>query len=65
MVYIPPNNKEEKKEVQKAIIEKYIKRLPRMQMVVMGDFNSTVNVDMNRQSASSKKKHFKPNPLIR
>ena len=64
MAYLPLNDKEGRKEVQKAIIDKYIKRLPRTQIIVMGDFNSIANADLDRRTTPNKKKNVKPNPLI-
>ena len=65
MIYLPPNDKESRKEVQKAIIDKYIKRLPRTQLVVMGDFNSVADINLDRQTKLKKKKYSKSDPFIR
>ena len=48
MLYMPPNNREEHKKIQRAVIEKYIKRSQRTQMIIMGDFNSVVNNELDR-----------------
>ncbi|CAG8656433.1 7712_t:CDS:2, partial [Paraglomus occultum] len=63
MAYLLPNNKEERKTIQKSIIDKYIKRLPGTQIVVMGDFNIIVNVSLNRP-LSQRKKQIKLDPLL-
>src|SRR6185436_12315269 len=63
MMYLPPNDKEKQRLIQKTIIDKYIKRLERTQMVIMGDFNSVVDVNLDRLT-KSKKKQQKPNPLL-
>ena len=63
MVYLLPNDKEERKVIQKSIIDKYIKRLPRTQIVVIGDFNATVNKSLDR-SSSQKKKQVKSDLLL-
>ena len=64
MAYLLLNDKESKKEVQKAIINKYIKRHPRTQMVIMGDFNAVADIELDKQVKTKKRKYFKPSPLI-
>ena len=64
MIYLPPNDKESRKEVHKALIDKYLKRLPRTQLVIMGDFNSVADIDLDRQTEPKKKKYSKPDPFI-
>src|SRR5690242_7457653 len=39
MVYLPPNNKEERKEIQKEILKRYMNRSKKAQLIIMGDFN--------------------------
>src|SRR5690348_6223146 len=39
MVYLPPNNKDKRKKVQKEILERYINQSKKVQLIVMGDFN--------------------------
>ena len=64
IAYISPNDKKSKKEVQKAIINKYVKRCPRTQMVIMGDFNAVADIELDKQVKAKKRKYFKPSPLI-
>ena len=64
MVYIPPNNKIERSIIQKALVEKYIKRSSRTQMIIMGDLNCIVDADLDRLQ-KSKQKPKKQDPLIR
>jgi len=63
MIYLPPNDKEKQRQIQKTIIDKYIKRLERTQMVIMGDFNSVVDVNLDRLM-KSRKNQPKPNPFL-
>ena len=65
MIYLPLNDKESRKEVQKAIIDKYIKRLPKTQLVIMGNFNSVADINLDRQTKLKKKKYSKPDPFIK
>jgi exonuclease III len=63
VVYFPPNDKEEKRKLQKTIIERYIKRSQRTQMLILGDFNSISNPELDKshyQNTSS----VKPSPII-
>lgn len=48
MLYIPPNNEQEKKRARKVIIEKYINRSFNAQIIVMGDFNSILDSELDR-----------------
>ena len=64
MVYIPQNNKIERSIIQKALVEKYIKRSSRTQMIIMGDLNCIVDADLDRLQ-KSKQKSKKQDPLIR
>jgi exonuclease III len=50
MIYMPPNNKEEQRRIQRAIIERYIKRTYRTQIVIMGDLNCIVDPELDRSS---------------
>jgi len=50
MIYMPPNNKEEQRRIQRAIIERYIKRTYRTQIVIMGDLNCIVDPKLDRSS---------------
>ena len=63
MTYLPPNDKEKQRLIQKTIIDKYIKRLKRTQIVIMSDFNSIVDVNLDRLT-KLKKKQPKPNLLL-
>ena len=63
MTYLTPNDKEKQRVIQKTIIDKYIKRLKRTQIVVMVDFNSVIDINLDRLT-KSKKKQSKPNPLL-
>jgi hypothetical protein len=64
MLYMPPNNREERKKIQRAVIEKYIKWLQRTQMIIMRDFNSVVNNELDR-SDNPKRKSEKQDPLLK
>jgi exonuclease III len=50
MIYMPPNNKEEQRRIQRAIIERYIKRTYRTQIVIMGDLNCIVDPELDKSS---------------
>ena len=63
MIYMPPNNKEKRKIIQKKVIEKFINRRPRIQIVIMGDFNGVVDTTMDR-SQTQKQRSNKKDPLI-
>jgi len=63
MVYMPPNDKEKRKMLQKTIIDCYIKRLPRTQIIVMGDFNCVADASLDRK-LNQEKRQIKPNPLL-
>ena len=61
MLYAPPNNDQEKKTLRKAIIKKYINRSLRSQMIVMGDFNSIIDAELDR---TPKLKYIKQDPFL-
>ena len=61
MLYIPPNNEYEKKIVQKKIIEKFINRSLRSQVVVIGDFNSIIDPELDRSPIL---RQIKQDPLL-
>jgi hypothetical protein len=63
MIYMPLNNKEERRLIQRKVVEKYIKRSPRTQIIIMGDFNEVVDADLDR-SHSRKQRLNKQDPLI-
>jgi len=64
MIYMPPNNKEEQRRIQRAIIERYIKRTYRTQIVIMGDLNCIVDPELDRSSIL-KYSSFKKEPILR
>jgi exonuclease III len=64
MIYMPPNNKEEQRRIQRAIIERYIKRTYRTQIVIMGDLNCIVDPELDRSSIL-KYSSFKKEPIIK
>jgi exonuclease III len=64
MVYLPPNNKEEQRKIQKAIIERYIKRSFRTQTVIMGDLNCIVDPELDR-SSNTKHSSFKKESILK
>ncbi|CAG8856862.1 41887_t:CDS:1, partial [Gigaspora margarita] len=41
-------------EIQKIVIDKYIKRSPEAQMIIIGDYNSVVNAKLDRNSSKRK-----------
>src|SRR5690242_5331563 len=61
MLYAPPNNDQKKKALHKAIIKKYINRSLRSQMIVMGDFNSIIDTELDR---TPKLKYIKQDPFL-
>ena len=63
MIYMPLNNKEKRRLIQRKLVEKYIKRHPRTQIIIMGDFNEVVDVDLDR-SHLRKQRLNKQDPLI-
>ena len=60
---MPPNDKEKRKIIQKKVIEKFINRRPRTQIVIMGDFNGVVDTTMDRLQIQ-KQRSNKKDPFI-
>ena len=64
MLYILPNNKEERKKIQRTIIKRYIKCQQRIQIIVIRDFNSVVDLELDK-SESSKARTIKQDLLLK
>ena len=43
IVYIPPNDKEQTKNIQQYIVKRYIQRKPVTQFIILGDFNHVLD----------------------
>jgi len=48
-VYIPPNNKTAGRNIQQKIVETVLRRKRQTQIIVIGDFNHTVDNILDRQ----------------
>jgi hypothetical protein len=64
MVYLPPNNKEERRMIQREILERYINRSKNAQIIVMGDFNCILDPYQDKLH-SSEYETFKVDPFIK
>jgi len=48
IVYIPPNDKEQTKNIQQYIVKRYIQRKPVTQFIILGDFNHVLDEVLDR-----------------
>ncbi|CAG8848625.1 30640_t:CDS:1, partial [Gigaspora margarita] len=48
-VYVPPNDKAMTKKIQQRIVEVVYRKKEGMQIIIMGDFNHTVDNILDRQ----------------
>jgi exonuclease III len=63
VVYFPPNNKEERRNLQRKIVERYTRRSQKTQIIILGDFNSISDSDLDK-SHNQGTSISRPSPII-